>query len=185
MSYLFGLDRLFSGLDGSMRLSLLATNYLENYQDNGVNPPADSVGSNSGLNGLGTSGPPDWVYRATLAYSGERIAASLTGRGFSAGTYSNTFIECTSGCPASSTDYPTINDNSLPGAFYLDASVSYKMNWGSSDVETFFSVTNLTNKDPAMVPLGPAGISYAQAPVNAALYDILGRVYRVGVRMKM
>jgi len=185
MSYVFGLDRLFSSLDGRMRLSLLATNYLENYQDNGVNPPVDSVGSNSGLNGLGTSGPPDWVYRATLAYTGDRISASLTGRGFSDGKYSTAYIECTSGCPVSTADNPTINDNSLPGAFYLDASLSYKMNWAATDVETFLSVTNLTNKDPGMVPQGPAGISYAQAPVNASLYDILGRVYRVGVRMKM
>jgi hypothetical protein len=35
------------------------------------------------------------------------------------------------------------------------------------------------------VPQGPAGLAYAQAPVNASLYDILGRVYRIGVRMKM
>jgi len=185
MSYAFGIDRWISSLTGNLRLSLLATNYLENYQDNGVNPPADSVGSNSGLNGLGTSGPPDWVYRATLSYSGERISTSLTARGFSSGTYSNTYIECTSGCPVSTADNPTINDNSLAGALYLDASVSYKMRWAASDVETFLSVVNLANKDPVMVPQGPAGISYAQAPVNASLYDILGRVYRVGVRMRM
>lgn len=185
VSYQFGVDKLFSSLAGDMRLTVMATNYLKNYQDNGVNPPVDSVGSNSGLGGLGASGPPDWVYRATLAYSGERINASLTGRGFSNGTYSNSYIECTSGCPVSSTDFPTINDNSLPGAFYLDASVSYKMQWSATDIETFFSVTNLTNKDPAMVPQGPAGISYAQTPTNPGLYDILGRVYRIGVRMKM
>jgi outer membrane receptor protein involved in Fe transport len=185
LAYMFGVDRLFSAMTGNMRLSVMATNYLENYQDNGVNPPVDSVGSNSGLNGLGTSGPPDWIYRATLAYSGDRISASLTGRGFSDGTYSNAFIECTTGCPVSTTDRTTINDNSLPGAFYMDASVAYKLQWGPTDLETFFSVTNLTNKDPAMVPLGPAGISYAQTPTNPALYDILGRVYRVGVRMKM
>ena len=185
MSYVFGADKLLGSLDGNVRFSVLATNYLENYQDNGVNPPSDSVGSNSGLNGLGTSGPPDWVFRATLAYSGDVISGSLTARGFSNGTYSNNFIECNSGCPVSSADYTTINDNSLPGAVYLDASVAYQLNWNASNVETFFSITNLTNKDPAMVPLGPAGISYAQTPTNPGLYDILGRVYRVGVRMKM
>jgi outer membrane receptor protein involved in Fe transport len=185
LAYTFGVDNWINAMSGNMRFSVMATNYLENYQDNGVNPPVDSVGSNSGLNGLGTSGPPDWIYRATLAYSGDRISAALTGRGFSDGTYSNAFIECSSGCPVSTTDRTTINDNSLPGAFYVDASVSYKLSWNATDFETFFSVTNLTNKDPAMVPLGPAGISYAQTPTNPALYDILGRVYRVGVRMKM
>ena len=117
---------------------------------------------------LPAGGPPDWVYRATLAYRGDRVSASLTGRGFSSGTYSNAFIECTSGCPASSAEFPTINDNSLPGAFYLDASVSYKMQWAASDVETFFSVTNLTNKDPAMVPLGPARLAVFERTTSSS-----------------
>ncbi len=107
------------------------------------------------------------MYRATLAYSGDRISASLTGRGFSDGTYSNTYVEWSSGCPVSIVDYPTINDNSLPGAFYLDASVALQDELGRPPMcETFFSVTNLTNKDPAMVPQGPAGLAYAQAPVE-------------------
>lgn len=186
VSYRFGLEKLLGSLDGDVRFSLLATNYLENYQDNGVNPPADSVGSNSNIGTAGAFGPPDWVYRATIAYGLDPFTVSLTGRGFSNGTYSNNYIECSSGgCPVSTADRPTINDNSLPGGFYLDASMTYKLNWNDTDVEAFFNVTNLANKDPAMVPLGPAGISYAQTPTNPTLYDILGRVYRIGVRMKM
>lgn len=141
--------------------------------------PTDSVGSNSG------NGPPDWLYRATVAYSNDPLTVTLTGRGISSGTYLNNFIGCVSGCPVSTTDNPTINDNSLPGAFYMDASVSYKLNWNDMDLETFFSVQNLTDKDPAIVPAGPAGLSYASPPTNPALYDVLGRVFRVGVRMRM
>lgn len=178
-SYRFNLDSVVNNWQGNMNVRLLATHYLENFQDNGINVPTDSVGSNSG------NGPPDWLYRATVAYSNDPLTVTLTGRGISSGTYLNNFIGCVSGCPVSTTDNPTINDNSLPGAFYMDASVSYKLNWNDMDLETFFSVQNLTDKDPAIVPAGPAGLSYASPPTNPALYDVLGRVFRVGVRMRM
>jgi iron complex outermembrane recepter protein len=158
---------------------VLATRYIDNYKNSGVNAAVDSVGSNSG------DGPPEWMYRATLTYGNEPFTATLTGRGFGSGTYLNNYIECTSGCPASTGDFPTINDNSLPGAFYLDASVAYRLSWNGFDWETFLSVQNLMNKDPAIVPQGPAGLSYATTPTNPTLYDILGRVFRFGVRMRM
>ena len=179
VGYRFGLDRLVSAWNGDMTLRMLATRYLENYQDNGVNPPTDSVGSNSG------NGPPDWLYRATLSYANGPLHATLTGRGFSSGTYLNNYVGCTSGCPVSSPDFPTINDNTLPGAFYLDASLAYQLQWNDLEWETFLSVQNLTNKDPAIVPQGPAGLSYATTPTNPTLYDILGRVFRFGVRIRM
>jgi iron complex outermembrane recepter protein len=178
-SYRFGLDRLVDSWDGDLALRVLATRYIDNYKNSGVNAAVDSVGSNSG------DGPPEWMYRATLTYGNEPFTATLTGRGFGSGTYLNNYIECTSGCPASTGDFPTINDNSLPGAFYLDASVAYRLSWNGFDWETFLSVQNLTNKDPAIVPQGPAGLSYATTPTNPTLYDILGRVFRFGVRMRM
>ncbi len=178
-SYSFGLERLAASWKGDLNLRLLATHYLENYQDNGVNPPIDSVGSNSG------NGPPDWLYRATLTYRYDPLTVTLTGRGISSGTYLNNYIGCTADCPVSTANNPTINDNSLPGAFYMDASVSYKFNWNDIGLETFFSVQNLADKDPAMVPAGPAGLSYASPPTNPALYDVLGRMFRLGVRMRM
>jgi outer membrane receptor protein involved in Fe transport len=182
-SYRFDLNRMMSSLNGDMTLRVLATHYLENYQDNGINVPTDSVGENA-VNGS-NNGPPDWLYRATLTYSNDPFTVTLTGRGLSSGTYGNNFIQCSTGCPVSTVDNPTINDNTLPGAFYMDASVSYKFNWNDLTMESFVSVQNLTNKDPAIVASGPAGLSYASTPTNPALYDILGRVFRVGVRMKM
>lgn len=183
-SYRFGMDELVSSWNGDLTLRALATHYLKNYQDNGVNPPIDSVGSNSGAT-TSMATIPDWVYRATLTYSNDPLTATLTGRGISSGTYLNNYIECSTNCPNFTADNPTINDNSLPGAFYLDASVSYKLNWNDFDWEAFLSVQNLTNKDPAIVPQGPAGLAYAMTPTNPTLYDILGRVYRVGVRVRM
>ncbi|HET6629832.1 MAG TPA: TonB-dependent receptor [Woeseiaceae bacterium] len=177
-SYQFGLDGLVSRLEGDMALRLLATRYLENTRDDGVSPPTDTVGS------LSANGPPDWVYRATLSYQNDPLTVNLTGRGFTSGTYANNYIECTSGCPESSAFFPTINDNSLPGAFYLDASLSYRFAWNDIGWDAFLSIQNLTNEDPAIVPGGPAGLAFATPPTNPTLYDVLGTVYRVGVRME-
>ncbi len=177
-SYQFDLDRLVNSWGGDVSLRLLATRYLENKRDDGVSPPTDSVGSLSG------NGPPDWTYRAMLSYRNDPLTVNLTGRGFTSGTYANNYIECTSDCPASSAFFPTINDNSLPGAFYLDASVSYKFAWNDIAWDAFISAKNLLNKDPAMVPSGPAGLSFATPPTNPTLYDVLGTIYRAGVRLE-
>jgi len=144
------LDSLVSNWNGGLTLRALATHYLKNFEDNGIDPATDSVGENTGV-------------------------------------YDNTFIECDDDCPVSTVDHRTINDNRIDGAFYLDANVSYELHpfGGDVDMEVFFNVRNLTNEDPALVAQGPGGIAFPTQPANPALYDTLGRVYRVGVRMKM
>jgi outer membrane receptor protein involved in Fe transport len=67
--------------------------------------------------------------------------------------------------------------------------VSYKLMHKSdrspADLEVFFNVKNLFNKDPALVASGPGGFGFDHAGVSEGLYDILGRVYLAGVRFKM
>ena len=55
----------------------------------------------------------------------------------------------------------------------------------SANAELFLNVRNLTNKDPVVVAPGPGGYTYEAAPYNGALYDALGRTFRLGVRFKM
>jgi outer membrane receptor protein involved in Fe transport len=74
-----------------------------------------------------------------------------------------------------------IDDNHIPGATYLDLATGYKLDYrGDSNVEAYFKVENLLDKDPAIV--AGAGISALQT--NPALYDVIGRNYRIGVRMR-
>ncbi len=100
-------------------------------------------------------GPPDWRYRLSAAYTLDQLTVQFTGRGISSGTYDNTYIECTSGCPASSALNRTINTNHIDGAFYLDAFIAYTMQTDSMRNQIFFKVNNLTDKDPVVVGLGP------------------------------
>ena len=122
-----------------------------------------------------------------LALHGERrlgqrnLGLMLTARGFSDGVYSTAYIECTSGCPTSTASNQTIEDNHVPGAIYFDANVNYKL---ANRTDVFLSVDNLLNKDPAQVAYGTS-VGGAPLSVNGALYDLLGRTYRIGVRFRM
>ncbi len=166
---------------GDVTLRAMATRYLKNYFDNGIDAPVERVGQN----GVDAGTTPKWLYRVQGTYSNDGFQASLTGRGVSAGVYDNSFIECVSGCPASTVTNRTINNNRINGAFYLDAATSYEVEMGGRTMQLFLSVNNLLNKDPALVAPGPAGSAYATPATNQSLYDLLGRTYRVGVRFSM
>lgn len=169
---------------GELSLRGLATRYLKNYSNDGITPATDTVGTN-GTNGTLKNSLPKWRYSATVAWEDSHLAASLTGRGVSAGVYNTSYIECTTTCPtqtlAQATANPTINNNRLPGALYFDANVTIKL---PHNLETFVAVDNIANKDPAQMAFGP-GIGIAPLSINPVVYDVLGRVFRFGVRFKM
>jgi len=164
---------------GNLTFRALATHYLKNFEDNGIDPATDSVGENGG------DGPPEWRYRTSLSYSRDPMTVTITGRGVSSGVYDNTFIECDADCPTSTVDHRTINNNRIDGAFYLDVNLSYAFGRDAgAEAEVFLNVRNLMNEDPALVAQGPGGIAFLTQPANPTLYDTLGRVFRTGVRVR-
>ena len=81
----------------------------------------------------------------------------------------------------------TIEDNHIAGAFYLDGSLSYDFNIGEkSTLQTFFNVRNILNRSPAYVPQGPTDFTYVY-PLSkgSSGFDLLGREFLVGVRLRM
>ncbi|HUD95889.1 TonB-dependent receptor plug domain-containing protein [Sphingobium sp.] len=172
-SYRVPLDQIFNSSSSSLTLRGTATNYLENLVDNGVSVPIDSVGQNSGQ----TSGTPDWIFRLSATFDTPNYSISAVGRGVSSGTYNNTYIVCTTNCPASTAANPTIDSNHIDGTFYTDLNFTAKIKVGGSDGQLFFNITNLFDKDPILLP--ESGLS-----ANSTFSDLLGRAFRVGVRFK-
>jgi outer membrane receptor protein involved in Fe transport len=83
-------------------------------------------------------------------------------------------------------DRQTIDNNGIAGALYFDANATYKFVVGDDkQFEVFASVRNIFNKDPAVAAELSSGTAWYNSAQNAALYDVLGRVYRVGVRFHM
>jgi outer membrane receptor protein involved in Fe transport len=181
-SYRFALSDVSDGLDGNVALRILATHYMRNYEDDGIVTPTDTAGQNDG------DETPSWVYRASFTYNLDPFTFTLTGRGVSSGTLLNSNIECTTGCPVSTASNRTINNNQLPGALYLDTNFAYDIRSYADDgmeIEAFLNIKNIANKDPAIVPAGPAGSAYGTISTNQGVYDALGRVFRAGLRFRM
>jgi outer membrane receptor protein involved in Fe transport len=156
------------GLAGTFTLRALATHIREYVTDSGLpgTAPLDTGGVNNGAT-------PDWKVLAIQSYETENYSLQIQERWFSDGVVGNQYIECQPGsCPVSTTAAPTINDNHMPGAFYLDIGGSYRVHPGAS---VYLKVDNVLNEEPA-----PSTIF-----VNPALYDVLGRVYRLGLRFNL
>ena len=181
-SYRAPLSVFHDSFNGDLVVRALATHFIKNYTNNTLTLPIDSAGQNTG------GGPPKWRWNTSVTYSNNPFSGTFSARGVSAGTYGNNLIECTSGCPTSTIDHPTININHISGAVYFDVAMSYTLMMGSgasTEVQTFFNVRNLTNKDPVIVAGGPSGLPYDTVTTNPSNYDSLGRTFLAGVRIKL
>ena len=159
------------GIPGNFTLRILGTHVKEFLVDAGIAgvDVVDQAGANTG-------NTPDWKWLATQSYDNDVFSINLQERWFSDGVFGNQYVVCTTGCPESTTNHPTIDYNKMKGAFYIDLGGSVNV---TKQVSMFFKVDNLFDHDPTPSPQTNTGLD-----VNPALYDTLGRFYRVGVRAR-
>jgi iron complex outermembrane receptor protein len=156
------------GLAGTFTVRGLATHIREYVTDNGLpgTVPNDTAGVNTG-------NTPDWKVLAVQSYETDKYSLQIQQRWISDGVLGNQYIECRPGtCPASTVNRPTIDNNQVDGAFYFDVGGSYEVRPGAT---AYFKVDNVFDEEPARV----------NTFVNPALYDVLGRVYRLGMRVSL
>ncbi|MCP3729881.1 TonB-dependent receptor [Sphingomonas sp. MG17] len=168
------------GSNGSLTIRALAT-HVFNYTNTPGLPgtvPQEQAGVNS--NAVNVS-IPNWRLYATQSYSTDRFSFTVIERYVSPGVIANNFIECASACPLPTATNPTINNNQIAGATYVDIGATFKI---TPKIEIYGKVDNLFNIDPPLVPY--YGINpYLVRSVNNSMYDLLGRFYRVGVRFSL
>ena len=159
------------GLPGSFTIRGLATHVREFLVNAGIAgvDVVDQAGANTG-------NTPNWKLLGVQTYDNDQFSLTVQERWFSDGVFGNQYVVCTSACPASTANHPTIDYNKMKGAFYVDIGGTVKV---SDNFGMFFKVDNLFDHDPAPSPQTNTGLD-----VNPALYDTLGRVYRVGARVK-
>lgn len=174
-SYRMPVSNLVSDWSGDIALHGLATIYLKDYRDDTLSTPYDHLGETTG------DKLPYWKFNLSATYSLDPIVFTLTARGVSSGLVHANYIECISGCPVSTNDNPTIDDNRVEGRMWLDAAVSYRFNVGDTSGTVYLSGQNILNKDP---PVTSSCFCYA-ASASAKLFDKLGAVFRAGVRFEM
>ncbi|WP_253200889.1 TonB-dependent receptor domain-containing protein [Sphingomonas quercus] len=169
-------------LAGNVTVRALATRYISVYTNNGIGVPSQAAGQNSGST-------PDWSYRLSAGYDQGPFSISVVGRGVSGGVYNTQYVDCEASCPArtqaqmAADNGYSINNNRIPGAFYVDLNTSYGFEIGNSKAEAFLSIKNIFNRDPVLVAGDiTANNTPSAAQTNRQLYDVLGRVFRLGVR---
>jgi iron complex outermembrane receptor protein len=160
------------GIDGNFTLRGLTTHVIKYVTDPGLpgTIPVDSAGANTGAT-------PNWKWLVTESYDNDAFSITLQQRWFSDGVYGNQYVVCSAGnCPVSTSNNPTIDNNTMKGAFYFDIGGAVNV---TKQVSMFFKVDNLFDHDPEPSPQTNTGLD-----VNPALYDTLGRFYRIGVRAR-
>jgi iron complex outermembrane recepter protein len=158
------------GLPGAFTLRGMATRTIHSVSDPGVPGTTPSEGA-----GNMTGSTPKWKALVTQAWDNGRLGVSLTERWVSAGVFSNEYIECQANCPLPTSQHPTIYDNHIAGATYVDFGATYTF---AKDSMLYFKIDNLADRAPVLVPQTNLSIG-----INPALYDVIGRSYRAGVRM--
>ncbi len=157
---------------GNFTLRGLATRYIDNIVATGTPGfvPVNTVGSTT---------LPKWFYRFSATYDTPSFGITAVARGVSASKYDNAAIECQANCPISTTQNPTYDDLDISGSFYVDLNLTRKFNRGGKPGgEFFFNVTNLFDRWPILLP--ETGLA-----ANTTYSDLLGRAFRVGVRMQL
>ena len=174
-SYRLPLSDLLAGADGDFTLRGVATRYIDNITDTGIagTVPLNTVGVNGGQ-----SSTPTWIYRFSATYDAPVYSVTAVARGVSEGRYVANGIECQTNCPRSTTQAPTYEDNNVSGTFYVDLNATSKFDaLGRGDGEVFVNVTNVFDADPIQLP--ETGLA-----ANSTYSDLLGRAFRVGVRLR-
>ncbi len=169
-SYQFELDDL--AVPGHFAVHGLATNVSTFVTNSGIPGlvPVQSAGTNTG-------NTPHWKLLLIESWDTDNFDITLQERWFSDGVIGRQYIVCSTGCPVSTSNNPTLDNNSMSGALYIDIGGSYNI---TDNVKAYFKVDNLFDHDPTAAPQTNTGLD-----TNPALYDMAGRLYRVGVRFSL
>lgn len=163
-TYRTDMSNIIGSLGGRLTLRGLATYTDTRYIDDGLTRD-EQAGENVGA-------IPKWRVNASVGYDSDTVGALFSARYVSPGVYDKAFTAA---------DLAP-EDNKISGATYYDLSLTLKFPASAGKGEFFVNVDNVFNKNP--VNVAPLLQPFLYAPVNAQLYDTLGREFRVGARIR-
>jgi outer membrane receptor protein involved in Fe transport len=175
-----GLDKLWSKAGqsgGNLNMRVLATHILSYIADTGVPglPVRDTTGQLQQAQSEQTS--QHWRILGSQSLDFSRWALTLTERWTSAGVIGVDYIQCVSNCPLPTADHGTINDNHVPATFYVDLGGRFDF---SNRIQGYFKINNVADSPPTLAPVFNGRTNIA---ANGATGELLGRTYRLGVRV--
>jgi outer membrane receptor protein involved in Fe transport len=169
------------------------TSYLA---ENSVQQPGGIVDDRAGQ--IGGVGFPDWKVTTNVTYNIDNWSLFVQGRWIGDGILDRTRLESNVAIPGAipagsplvacnrtvaGVAQPyicTIDDNSVPSIFYMDARVTGRFG-ENENLEVFANVQNLLDRSPIVTPGTSVGRTGVGSGIQTGLYDILGRRYTIGV----
>jgi iron complex outermembrane receptor protein len=114
-----------------------------------------------------------WKLEETQSYQNDIWGVNLTERWYADGvsTNKNTLVCAPGTCPLGTFQTPTINYNHVDAVLYLDVGLDWNV---SSTTQLYAKIDNVSNVLPPDVQT---------QTVNNSVYDVVGRMYRIGVRI--
>lgn len=173
--------------ESTIMLQLLSTHAIDTIVTTPPNMPGqpDTVRDIAGQTGGDTgffsdwAGSPDWVHNLVLSYARGPFMITAQGRYVTDGIIDKQTPKTDPSQPGYNPALTgSTNVNRTSSHFTLNLNGSYRFDLGNSMMEVFANIENVTDKDPQFSS-GPVGA------VNAIYYPILGRTYRVGLRLRM
>jgi outer membrane receptor protein involved in Fe transport len=151
---------------GDLTLRGVASHAIDMLNDTGI--AGQQIAQLAGNNNSEFGAIAKWKGMLTQQFDAENWRFTLTERFVSSGAIDPNAITCTANCPAPTVQNPTYNFNHIPGAIYVDVGGSYNL---TEEAEVYFKVDNLFNHRAP-----PFGAS--------SLYDVVGRMFRLGARFE-
>jgi outer membrane receptor protein involved in Fe transport len=110
---------------------------------------------------------PDWLVQSSMFYEKGPVRATVTNRYIASGVVSNEFKAPNE-----------IDDNSVPSRLYTNFNLNYGFErWGAKS-EIYLNVDNVFGVKP------PEGFGWGYGLAASPQYDVIGRMYKVGLRVR-
>jgi iron complex outermembrane recepter protein len=178
--YGMALDRFFSQAPGRLDLRLTASDSLKTIVPSGIDVSGQNGADQGFLSDFASS--PDWSANFTVSYTNGPFVGTLQTRWVSSGILDKQNPKTD---PSQAGYDPTmsfsVDDNTIGNYYLFNATASWDFKpSGFEKLQVFLTINNLLDRNPPL-----SATATGTGGVNAALYDALGRTYRLGVRMKL
>ncbi len=158
-SYRTSLDTFVPSWSGDVGVRMLANYVSEFSTDDGVTS-LDQAGSL-------TNQQPEWPVQPSYLYERGPLRATVTQRFVGSGVVSNIF-----------TAPFEIDDNHVSSRLYTNLNLNYKFERFGGNAELFANVDNVFDVKP------PYGFGWNYGMAASPQYDVIGRMFKVGLRLR-
>ncbi len=175
----YNTDVTFLGGDESIGMRFFASWLLERSETNANGLTTDFAGQVGGTQGSAVFQPyADFRATGSVTYRNGGFSALVQARHIGSG------LQDACGEPGRCPTLTYIEDNRVGAVTYVDLRIGYEFELGGAETEVFGNITNLGDTNPPVTPVYSPFLGQAQQ-YNTAVYDVLGRRFTVGLRVRM